>query len=69
MKHVDTALAWHTSSHSNGEGSCVECAETPGGTQMVRDTKDRLAGTFEFSAPSWAAFVDSVRGGHFTTKS
>jgi hypothetical protein len=65
MKDMSGELNWFTSSHSNGEGSCVEFAVTPAGNGAVRDTKDREAGTFLFTQSGWQTFLGAVKTGHF----
>ncbi|MGW8379255.1 DUF397 domain-containing protein [Streptomyces sp. ODS28] len=54
---------WRKSSHSNGlGGDCLEVADGHGDLVPVRDSKDTHRGTLTFSAPSWRAFIDSLRG-------
>jgi hypothetical protein len=58
-KPVD--LSWRKSSYSaNGGSDCVEAGHVPGAV-VVRDTKDRDAGTLTFSAEAWSAFVASLK--------
>ncbi len=53
---------WHKSSYSGDpQGNCVEVAELPDGTRLVRDTKDRDGGTLRFSADAWRRFTDQLR--------
>ena len=59
------ALSWRTSSFSGGGNQCVEVANLPGGGRLVRDTKNRDAGTMEFSATEWAVFTAGIRAGEF----
>ncbi|MEV2275535.1 DUF397 domain-containing protein [Nocardiopsis sp. NPDC049922] len=46
---------WHKSSHSSGEGECVEVAE--GAVTAVRDTQNRESGYLEFPAQEWKALL------------
>jgi hypothetical protein len=39
---------------------CVEAGHVSGAV-VVRDTKDRNAGTLAFSADAWSAFVASLK--------
>jgi hypothetical protein len=52
---------WRTSSYTgNGGGNCVEVADA-GSAVMIRDTKDRDAGTLSFTAQAWQAFTGSLK--------
>jgi hypothetical protein len=58
-KPVD--LSWRKSSYSaNGGADCVEAGHAAGAI-LVRDTRDRDAGTLAFSAEAWDAFVASLK--------
>ena len=53
--------AWRKSSYSgNGGADCVEAGHVPGAI-LVRDTKDRDAGTLTFGAEAWNTFVASLK--------
>jgi hypothetical protein len=43
-------------------GDCVEVGVAPDRV-LVRDTKDRTAGTLEFTADEWRSFLDAVKSG------
>ncbi|PSK93707.1 uncharacterized protein DUF397 [Murinocardiopsis flavida] len=51
--------AWHKSSYSAPEGSCVEVAE--GDTVFVRDTQHRSLGHIAYSSQAWAAFLSDLK--------
>jgi hypothetical protein len=53
------------SSFSSGGGGCVEVAFRSDGSVLVRDTKDRGAGTLSFTPVEWSAFLLGVKGGEF----
>ena len=53
------AISWHASSHSTGNGNCVEVGQTPADVQ-VRDTKDRSGGVLTFALPQWHAFITGI---------
>ncbi|MFI6151518.1 DUF397 domain-containing protein [Kitasatospora sp. NPDC051170] len=58
-----TAARWRKSSHSNGQGGCVEVDDSRPGT--VRDSKDPEGPTLSFRADAWRAFVAAVNSGEF----
>ncbi|MFZ4143127.1 DUF397 domain-containing protein [Streptomyces griseoincarnatus] len=60
---TDRALAWHTSSYSNGAGGeCVECAITSARAH-VRDTKTVDGPVVTVANPAWAAFLQALKRG------
>jgi hypothetical protein len=61
----DQAYDWRTSTHSIGNGQCVQVADRPDGDLAVRDSKDRSGPILSFPATSWRAFVASIKAGHF----
>ncbi|MEV7005535.1 DUF397 domain-containing protein [Streptosporangium sp. NPDC051022] len=57
---------WVKSSLSGAnEGNCVEVARLAQGRVGVRDSKDRSGPALVFAPGEWAAFVESVKDGHF----
>ncbi|AVT32764.1 DUF397 domain-containing protein [Plantactinospora sp. BC1] len=49
---------WRTSRRSGAQGGdCVEVADNLAGVVLVRDSKDREAGTLSFTPHAWRAFV------------
>ncbi|MGI5215076.1 DUF397 domain-containing protein [Plantactinospora sp. CA-290183] len=60
---VDLSRAgWRRSSFSNGQGNCVEVAETSIGVG-VRDSKDVAGPTLVFDRSAWAALIAEVKDG------
>lgn len=77
MGTPEPAIGWRTSSHSAGNGNCVEvgwhtsshsagngdCVEVRDAPSEVhvRDTKNRDGGQLRFPRPGWDAFLAAVR--------
>ncbi|MBJ6616424.1 MULTISPECIES: DUF397 domain-containing protein [unclassified Streptomyces] len=60
---TDRALAWHTSSYSNGAGGeCVECAITSTRAH-VRDTKTVDGPVVTVAGSAWVAFLQALKKG------
>ncbi|MGH3754620.1 MAG: DUF397 domain-containing protein [Pseudonocardiaceae bacterium] len=57
-----SAIAWRTSSRSNGERDCVEVAVVPGRVG-VRDSKDRSGPALLVPPSAWRAFVGDLQRG------
>jgi hypothetical protein len=51
---------WRESSHSAGNGDCVEVASTPADVRF-RDTKDRPGGTLAVDPTSWRTFLGQLK--------
>jgi hypothetical protein len=63
MKHQDSALAWRTSSFSDGM-QCVEVA--PSGDHIaVRDSKDPSGPVLRFTRGEMLAFLQGAKAGEF----
>ncbi|WP_327403035.1 DUF397 domain-containing protein [Streptomyces sp. NBC_01288] len=59
-----STAAWRKSSYSQGGANdCVEVADGYTGVVPVRDSKTPASRELVFSAGSWLAFVELVRGG------
>lgn len=56
-----TSITWHKSSYSSGTGNCVEVAGL-GRVVAIRDSKNPSGGQLAVSAPTWSAFLASLRG-------
>jgi hypothetical protein len=54
-------LTWLKSTHSSGNGECVECAHTPDGGMAVRDSKDTTGPALSFPREGWRSFLREVR--------
>jgi Domain of unknown function (DUF397) len=55
---------WRKSSHSSGQGACVEVADLRA-LIAVRDSKDPEGARLVFPAANWRAFTDAVKAGRF----
>jgi hypothetical protein len=66
MAARDNALNWRKSTYSpHGGEDCVEVADLPTGTRLVRDSKNPHGGMLSVGAPAWSVFVTSAKSGHF----
>ncbi len=66
MANPDLSRAiWRTSSHSGGNGNCVQVATNLPGIIAVRDSKNPAGPELNFSPASWATFTATVRTGDF----
>ena len=54
---------WHTSSHSSGNGACVQVTATPGGVVAIRDSKDPAGPCLAFDQQTWEAFTSRTKNG------
>ena len=58
--------AWHKSTRSSGQDTCVEVAENLPGVVYVRDTKDSGTGpVLRFADAEWTAFIAGIKSGEF----
>jgi hypothetical protein len=60
-----TNLTWRKSSHSGGNGACVEIAVPGAAVIAVRDSKDPEGPQLHFSNEAWAAFAAAAGSGAF----
>ncbi|KEF06099.1 MULTISPECIES: DUF397 domain-containing protein [Streptomyces] len=58
-----TGVTWRKSTHSGGQGECLEIADgLPTGSPVpVRDSKRPDGPHLLFPAPAWSAFIASVK--------
>ncbi|MEU8923705.1 DUF397 domain-containing protein [Kitasatospora sp. NPDC048545] len=56
---------WRKSSHSGGQGACVEIALPGAGEVAVRDSKDPRGPHLRFSTEAWNAFASAAAAGGF----
>jgi Domain of unknown function (DUF397) len=54
---------WRTSTHSGGNGNCVEVAANLPGVVGVRDSKDRSGPVLIFGYAVWETFTAQLRDG------
>jgi hypothetical protein len=52
---------WRTSSHSSGNGECVQVTTTPGGIIAVRDSKNPGGPALAITARTWTRFVRAIQ--------
>ncbi|WP_035798565.1 DUF397 domain-containing protein [Kitasatospora mediocidica] len=67
IKTLTVNPAWRKSSHSGGNGACVEVAVPESATVAVRDSKDPEGPQLHFSPTAWAAFAIAAGSGAFGT--
>ncbi len=60
-----SGVAWRTSSHSQGEGACVEAAFLPDGGVAVRHSKDPDGSVLVYTPGEWVAFLKGAKDGEF----
>ena len=53
---------WRTSSHSAGNGDCVEVGDVARSSSLaIRDSKDKAGPILLFAAHEWRAFVHGIK--------
>ncbi|MER0242082.1 DUF397 domain-containing protein [Streptomyces sp. 796.1] len=57
--------AWQKSTHSGGNGACVEVASPETEVIAVRDSKDPSGPALSFSPQAWTSFIEDVNDGSF----
>lgn len=57
--------AWRKSSHSGGNGACVEIRVPASGAVDVRDSKDPEGPRLHFSSAAWNTFAAAAAAGDF----
>ncbi|WP_395296631.1 DUF397 domain-containing protein [Kitasatospora hibisci] len=66
MKQDFHGAHWRKSTHSNGDGDCIEVADGYTEIVPVRDSKDPNGPALTFTADAWRSFVASIRAGELT---
>ncbi|MFC8450951.1 DUF397 domain-containing protein [Kitasatospora sp. NPDC057223] len=61
----ENGLTWRKSSHSGGNGACVEIAVPGAAAVAVRDSKDPQGPQLHFSPEAWTAFATAAGAGAF----
>ncbi|MGW4898043.1 DUF397 domain-containing protein [Kitasatospora sp. NPDC004240] len=61
----ESGSVWRKSSHSGGNGACVEIRVPAAGTVDVRDSKDPRGPQLHFSSEAWEAFTTAAGAGVF----
>ncbi|MFE0736085.1 DUF397 domain-containing protein [Streptomyces sp. NPDC058855] len=61
MQQNSAGAAWRSSSHSSGDGQCVEVRDDLSGVVPVRDSKDPTGPRLFFEAGAWASFVGALK--------
>lgn len=67
IKTLTVSPAWRKSTHSGGNGACVEVAVPESAVVAVRDSKDPEGPQLRFSPDAWAAFATAAGTGVFGT--
>jgi hypothetical protein len=65
MSNSTSNLTWRKSTHSGGNGACVEIAVPDTLSIAVRDSKDPEGPQLRFSNEAWAAFAAAAGSGAF----
>ncbi|MEU9077088.1 DUF397 domain-containing protein [Kitasatospora sp. NPDC004745] len=65
MSTSEHGTRWRKSSHSGGNGACVEIATPAAGAVAVRDSKDPQGPRLHFSTEAWNAFASAAAAGVF----
>ncbi|MFF7632413.1 DUF397 domain-containing protein [Kitasatospora sp. NPDC008050] len=66
-KTLTVSPAWRKSSHSGGNGACVEVAVPAPLAVAVRDSKDPAGPWLHFAPAAWHAFAAAAGQGEFGT--
>ncbi|MFF2040042.1 DUF397 domain-containing protein [Kitasatospora sp. NPDC058170] len=61
----ENGTVWRKSSHSGGNGACVEITAPDAGAVAVRDSKDPQGPRLHFSSEAWNAFAAAAGAGAF----
>jgi hypothetical protein len=58
---ANRSARWQRSSHSMGNGNCVEITRLPSGQVGVRDSKDPDGGMLQLTPGQWRGLVASIK--------
>ncbi|MFF2326570.1 MULTISPECIES: DUF397 domain-containing protein [unclassified Streptomyces] len=67
MQYDRTQLTWRKSSHSSGNGQCLEVGDGLPNVMPVRDSKNVQGPLILFSTCAWSAFVAVAKTGALST--
>lgn len=59
------SVAWRKSTHSGGQGNCVEVAALPSGGVAVRHSRDPESPALLYTADEFTAFLSGAKDGEF----
>lgn len=65
---LGSTRTWRKSSHSGGNGACVEVASFAAGSVAVRDSKDPQGPSLAFSPEAWTSFIRDVEAGVYPVR-
>ncbi|MFW6694151.1 DUF397 domain-containing protein [Streptomyces sp. MAR4 CNX-425] len=66
MQYDLSEAVWRKSTHSSGNGQCIEVADGYPGVIPVRDSKAPEGPFLVFGADAWTSFVQAVKHGDFS---
>ncbi|MFD4656075.1 DUF397 domain-containing protein [Kitasatospora sp. NPDC058444] len=66
VKRDSRAVKWRKSTYSNGQGNCIEMADSLASVVPVRDSKDPQGPVLSFAPEAWRSFVAGIRAGDFS---
>jgi hypothetical protein len=56
---------WRKSSFSSSGNTCVEVAQLPDGSTLVRNSNNPTAGTLRFTPAEMAAWIEAIKAGEY----
>ncbi|MFE4329544.1 DUF397 domain-containing protein [Streptomyces sp. NPDC056831] len=67
VQHERKQLTWRKSSHSSGNGQCLEVGDGVPDVMPVRDSKNAQGPLLVFGNRAWSAFLAEVKAGTLAT--